>query len=302
MLVRFGVEAIGADWPGGVVCIGTFDGVHRGHQEVIGQAVSAAREQELPAVVVTFDRHPAATLAPDRCPPAVGTLGLNLDEFARLGVSAAVVLPFDHTLASTSAEDFYSHFLQGKLQAREIVIGHDFAFGHGRQGNAAWLAERIDTDVVPPFELEGERISSSVVRRALAAGDVETARKLLGRPWVQEGVVVSGQKLGRTLGFPTLNLAGVAPQVVPANGVYAGMAHTPEGAFRAAIAIGVRPAVGGGPRTIEAFLLDYPGRSLYGAAVRLHYLRRLREERNFDSLEALRSQMELDVAAASRAE
>lgn len=295
MLVRFGADALGAEWPACVVCVGTFDGVHLGHQRVISAAVEAARKAELPAVVLTFDRHPMAVLAPDRCPPAVGTLGVDLDQFRNLGVAAVVVLRFDAALANTSAEEFFEAILVQRLRAEQVVVGHDFAFGKGRAGTPDWLESRIPTSTVPPFQIDGERVSSSRIRQAIADGNVETATRLLGRPWILEGIVVSGQKLGRTLGFPTVNLAQAGPQVLPRDGVYAGRAEAPDGRYGAAIGVGVRPTVGGGPRTIEAFLLDYSGEDLYGAPIQLSFCQRLRDEAKFDSVEALKAQMELDV-------
>jgi riboflavin kinase/FMN adenylyltransferase len=302
MIVRFGVEALGKDWPSSVVCIGTFDGVHPGHQKVIRTAVEIAERQEEPAVILTFDRHPMAVLAPDKCPPAVGTLDIDLAEFERLEVAATIVLQFDDRLASTLADHFFERILRARLRANQMVVGHDFAFGKNRQGTPDWLKERIETTVVPPFELEGQRVSSSDIRRAIQDGDIASANKLLGRSWTQEGIVVTGQKLGRTLGFPTINLALSSPQVVPKDGVYAGIAETTKGTFKVAIGIGLRPTIGEGPRTIEAHLIDYPGESLYGSAIRLRYHRRLRDEQKFDSLEALKEQMAKDVVEAKKPE
>lgn len=302
MLVRFGLNGPGPEWNRSVVCIGTFDGVHLGHQEVIAHAVARAKSHDLPSVVVTFDRHPAATLAPNRCPPSIGTLGSNLEAFAQLGVSAAVVLAFDEDMAHTEAGDFYETVLRKSLGAKEAAVGHDFAFGRNRVGTASWLAERIPTEIVPPLMVDGQRVSSSQIRAAISGGDVALAGRLLGRSWKQEGVVVAGQRLGRTLGYPTLNLAGLGGQILPADGVYAGEAETPLGRFRAAIGVGCRPTVGGDTRTIEAYLIDYPGESLYGAPIGLSYRARLREDRKFDSLEGLKAQMEIDVAEASALE
>ena len=302
MLVRFGAEEIGAEWPGCVVSIGTFDGVHLGHQEVIRRAVVEGREKELPSVVVTFDRHPMAILAPERCPPSVGTLDIDLEQFEKLGVTLALVLKFDEQLANTLASEFQAKILEEKLRANLVVIGADFAFGKGREGTPDWLKQRMQTKIVPAFEIDGHRVSSTEIRSAIAEGDVAKARKLLGRPWTQEGVVVAGQRLGRTLGFPTLNLSPIGTQVRPADGVYAGTAKTDFGDFKAAIGIGMRPTVGPGPRTIEAFLIDYPGGSLYGAPVRLSYLNRLRDDIKFDTVDQLKAQMEQDVAAAAIAE
>lgn len=296
MLVSFGLDRLHPEWQDSVVCIGTFDGVHLGHAEVISQAISLARTRELPCILVTFDRHPAATLAPERCPPAIQGLESNLREFERLGVAVSVVLAFDERLSQTTAQEFLDEILGRRLRARHVVIGYDFALGKGREGNPEWLQRHIDTTVVPAFNLDGHRVSSSTIRKAVADGSLDIANRLLGRPFAIEGTVVAGQKLGRQLGFPTVNIARASNTVLPPDGVYRGTCETRLGTFKAAASIGVRPAVGGTARTIEAFLLDYPGDEIYGSAVRLNLLERLREERSFPSLDALKDQMALDVA------
>lgn len=300
MLIHFGAETVRPEWPEAVVCIGTFDGVHLGHRHVILEAVRQAKSTERPSLVVTFDRHPAATLAPDRVPPALGSLGEDLRQIETLGVAVCVVLRFDRTLADMSADDFLRVILRDHLHASALVVGHDFAMGHDRAGTAEWLAERIDTTIVPPFELDGIRVASRTIRALVAEGRLEEAARLLGRPFAIEGVVVGGQKLGRTLGFPTINLARSEGLVVPADGVYVGRCEVERGVYRAAVGIGLRPAVGGRERTIEAYLLDFPGHSLYGEAVRLELLSRIREERHFESVEALREQIAQDVALIER--
>lgn len=291
MEVAFGADRINPQWESSVVCLGTFDGVHLGHQQVIRAAVERARQREVPCVLVTFDRHPAAVLAPDRCPPSVQGLSQNLIQFAKLGVSAAAVLTFDQALAETKASAFYEHVLKHRLWADCIVVGHDFAFGYGREGTPEWLKARIETQVVPPFLLDGLRVSSSVIRNAVANGEMDVANRLLGRPFTLEGTVVAGQKLGRTLGYPTLNLAQMVPTVLPGDGVYAGK----WGDSLAAISVGMRPAVGGQHRTVEAYLLDYQGPTLYATSGRLEFFTKLRDEENFASLEALTKQIALDV-------
>ena len=296
MQIHLGTGARRAEWERAVVCVGTFDGVHLGHEAVIRKAVGDAREAELPCVLVTFDRHPASILAPARTPPTLATVNQNLRRFAALGVSVVLVLPFDAALSRMSADQFLNDILVGSLKAVKVVVGHDFAMGNGREGNTDWLAARIPTDVVPPFELEGERVSSSDIRRAVIAGDVERAARLLGRPYALEGVIVGGQRLGRTLGYPTANLARSTHLALPADGVYAGAYESPTGRFLAATAIGTRPAVGGGARTVESYLLDYPGDSLYGLPARVEFHHRLRGEENFPSLDALVEQMARDVA------
>ncbi|MGV3618656.1 MAG: bifunctional riboflavin kinase/FAD synthetase [Fimbriimonas sp.] len=295
MQVHLGTGTLRAEWPRAVVCVGTFDGVHLGHQAVIRRAVADAREAELPCILVTFDRHPASILAPSKTPPSLASTGENLQRFEALGVTLVLILPFDAALSRMSADQFLEEILRKGVKAERIVVGHDFAMGNGREGTTEWLAARIPTDVVPPFELEGHRVSSSDIRRAVLAGDVEHAHALLGRPYELEGTIVGGQRLGRELGFPTANLARSANQALPADGVYAGWFESPHGRHRAATSVGTRPAVGGNTRTVETYLLDYPGDSLYGLPVRLEFHRRLRDEWNFPSLEALKDQIAADV-------
>jgi len=297
MRVHFGREQLRAEWKRAAGCLGTFDGVHLGHQAVIAAAVATARSESIPCVLATFDRHPASVLAPERCPLAVATVGSNLRRFESLGVDIAVVLPFDRATSESPPEAFLSEVLQGALHIDRMAIGHDFAFGHQRAGTPEWLADRVQTQIVPPLMLDGVRVSSSAVREAVSKGLVERAARLLGRPFAIEGVVVEGLRLGRRLGYPTANLVRSSPQITPADGVYAGSCDTPFGTFQAAVSIGLRPAVGGTERTIEAYLLDYPGESLYGRALELGIERRLRDERSFESLEALTEQIARDVGA-----
>jgi riboflavin kinase/FMN adenylyltransferase len=300
MIVHFGQAALQLQWPRSVVAIGTFDGVHRGHQAVIGSAVNIARSRGIPACLVTFDRHPAAILAPERVPARLASLEDNLHAFEKLGVNLALVLPFDADLSRMSATRFLDEILRARLHAETLVIGHDFAFGNGREGNEAWLAAHIETHGVPPYTLDGKRVSSTSIRALLAEGAVEEAARQLGRPFSLSGVVVGGERLGRTLGYPTANLALSQALAVPADGVYAGEAETAAGTYGAAIAIGVRPAVGGGHRTIEAHLLDYSGPELYGQTLGLTFRSRLREERDFPTLDALVTQMDHDVSEVRR--
>jgi len=295
MLVHFDLGALAAEWPASVVAIGTFDGVHLGHQAVLSRAVALAAKKGLPAWVATFDQHPAAVLAPDRCPPSLATLGENLHVFEGLGLAGALVLRFDQAMSQTSATGFLERVLIAGLKAQTLVVGHDAAIGKGREGDAAWLAQRIATVVVPPLELNGTRVSSRGIRDLVSSGDVEAAASRLGRPYAMAGIVVHGKQLGRTLGFPTANLALSVRQVMPLGGVYAGTGQTVHGSFPAAISVGARPTVGGEP-TIEAYLLDYPGENLYGTTIRLEFRSRLRGQERFEDLDALARQMALDVA------
>ncbi|MDX2065237.1 MAG: riboflavin biosynthesis protein RibF [Fimbriimonadaceae bacterium] len=295
MQVHFGLGTLIPEWTSSLVCIGTFDGVHRGHQAVIRTATELGAARELPVIVVTFDRHPAAILSPRKVPPSLRTLPEQLEAFARLGVGMTLVLPFDAALSRMSAGEFFDVILRHSLAAKVVVVGHDFAFGNGREGTTEWLQPRIETVVVPPYLWNGERVSSTGIRERLTQGDIPGANDRLGQPFRITGFVVKGQQLGRELGFPTVNLARSTGQVLPPDGVYAAMATTIHGTFGAALAIGYRPAVDGQSRTIEAFLIDYPGHSLYGTEVRLDLYEHLREERNFPSLDRLKAQMSEDV-------
>ncbi|HRJ27945.1 MAG TPA: riboflavin biosynthesis protein RibF [Fimbriimonadaceae bacterium] len=295
MRIHLGLDRWHPEWDRSVVCIGSFDGIHLGHQAVIQTAVNEASRRRCPCLVTTFDRHPLAILAPDRCPPALATLDQNLREIERFGTSVTVILPFDEAMRQTPAEIFLERMLRGHLKAEHIVVGHDFSMGKDRQGTAEWMSHRIETTIVPPFEIQGERVSSRALRDGVREGALERVTHFLGRPFALAGVVVPGQQLGRTLGYPTANLGRSFEQVVPADGVYGGIARLRQGSWRAAMSIGHRPAVGGKARTVEAFLLDYDGPEFYGAAMELEFWVRLREERDFPDLDALRDQMARDV-------
>lgn len=295
MTTYFGTDLVSAEWSGSVACIGTFDGLHLGHRHLLAQARTYGSERGLPVTVVTFDRHPAATLRPEACPPAINTLDQNLKLIADCGVALTLVLPFDKRLAETSADVFFKSVLRESIRAEAVFVGHDFAFGKGREGDTAWLKERIDTHVIPPFSAHGGRVSSSEVRERIASGDVDHAAKLLDRPFCLHGVVASGNKIGRTIGFPTLNLARSSNQIVPANGVYAGRCQVKGQRYAAAINVGVRPTIAGQERRIEAHLLHYPGGDLYGEPMSLEFLQRVRGEKKFSGVDELKAQIGRDV-------
>lgn len=298
MQLHFGIDPLKPEWQSAVACIGTFDGVHLGHAAVIASAVREARKVEAPCVLLTFDRHPSSVLAPQSCPKVLAPLQSNIARFAELGVTVAVVLPFNAWLSRLSAASFLDEVVKRAVRANHLVVGHDFAMGNGREGTTDWLSERIKTTVVAPFEMDGQRVSSSLIRELVASGEVATAAKMLGKPFTITGTVVSGDRVGRQLGFPTANIARSVNQVVPSDGVYAGRMRTPFGTYGAAISIGTRPTVGGVDRRIEAFLLDYPGDSLYGAYVELDVETRLRGQVHFGSHQELIDQMHQDAALA----
>ena len=269
------------------VAVGTFDGVHRGHQRVI----EAAQAAELPTTVVTFDPHPRTALG-NRV-ELLTTLERRLELLRELGVDDVLVVPFTSDLALKTPEEFAESVLR-PLGATVIAAGENFRFGRGRSGDLETLAE-LGFDVRPVPIVEG--VSSSRIRQLLAAGEIEGAAQLLGRPPEIEGTVVAGEARGGTLGYPTANLAGPADLLVPAYGIYAGQV----GENRAAVSIGVNPHYGGEERRVEAFLLDFVG-DLYGQRLVIELWQRLRDERAFASEQELIDQIGRDVEAAKVAQ
>lgn len=269
------------------VAVGEFDGVHVGHREVIRGSDT----------VLTFDPHPRAVVAPGAAPKLLTTTTAKAELVEDLGVTELVVVGFDAEFASRSAEDFIDDVLIGRLAATDVSVGENFRFGHRAQGDAALLAEQtaFRTRVAPLVELEGEIVSSSHIRALIAAGDVETAGRLLGAPFALRGVVVSGDRRGRTLGVPTANLVPDERLAYPGHGVYACAAN---GAVAAAVNVGVRPQFQTGRGTlIEAHLIDWEG-DLYGQELKLEFVARLRGERRFDTVDALVDQMHRDIDLA----
>jgi riboflavin kinase/FMN adenylyltransferase len=273
------------------VAIGTFDGVHLGHREVIAGAET----------VITFDPHPQSVVAPGTQPKLLTTLDRKAELVASLGVEELVVIPFDGDFASRSAQDFVDHVLVERVAATHVSVGENFRFGHKAQGDAQMLAgdARFETRTVPLLEVDGEVVSSSHIRGLLAGGAVQYADELLGAPFAVDGEVQHGDKRGRTLGFPTANLVPRPGFVVPGHGVYACRVQLADGTLVAAATnVGVRPQfVTGRGELIEAFLIDWSG-DLYGEKIRIEFLRRLRGERRFDSVDALVEQMGRDVDEA----
>jgi riboflavin kinase/FMN adenylyltransferase len=274
------------------VAVGTFDGVHLGHREVIAGSDT----------VVTFEPHPTSVVQPGAGPRLLTNLARKAELVASLGVSELVVVPFDTEFAARSARQFVDDVLVAALGATHVSVGENFRFGHKALGDAELLQadERFETRVVELLEVDGEVVSSSHIRGLVLGGAVEYAGRLLGDPFTLSGEVAHGDKRGRELGYPTANLVPDAAFVTPGHGVYAAVAQPAGGgpAYASAVSIGVRPTfVTGRGELIEAFLLDYEG-DLYGATLELAFRKRLRGEKRFESVDALIAQMALDVQAA----
>jgi len=286
---------------GRALALGTFDGVHLGHREVIGSALGRARERGLVAAVVTFDPHPLEVLRPDRPPRLLTTIERKIELVAALGLDELVAIPFTAELSRQTAEEFCDQVLVATLGARSVSVGANFRFGHNAAGDADLLRSRpqFDTDVVELVAHDGESISSSRIRALVDAGDVAAAARLLGAPYALAGTVKQGDRRGRELGMPTANLDVPEQQLLPAPGIYAATAagESLEGELPAAVSIGVRPTFGGGELLVEAHLIGFEG-DLYGRRLRLEFLERLRDEERFESAEDLVEQMRKDVAQA----
>jgi riboflavin kinase / FMN adenylyltransferase len=265
------------------VAVGEFDGVHLGHREVIAGGDT----------VLTFEPHPLRVVRPEAAPKLLTDLERKAELIAELGVEELVVIPFDDGFAKQTPQEFIDHVLVAQLRATRVSVGENFRFGHRAAGDAALLAAdgRFETRVVPLVEVDGEIVSSSHIRGLVLAGEVEAATRFLGAPFQIRGEVVVGDRRGRELGFPTANLVPDEALVCPGHGVY--VAHANGDC--AAVSVGVRPTFGTGRGVlIEAYLLDRD-LDLYGQTLRLEFLRRLRGERRFDSVQALVEQMQRDV-------
>jgi len=279
--------------------VGSFDGVHLGHLDVIRHAVRAAAAEKAQPALITFEPHPRCVLDPANCPQSITTLQEKLALLDAAGIEHAIVLRFDRELASLSPHEFIDRLLM-TMQIKRWVVGFDFAFGRGRTGNAQWLknfGQRVD--VIAPFTIDGHELHSSEARRLITAGDVETANRLLGRAYSMSGPVEAGDKVGRRLGFPTANI-GIEPnKLVPALGAYAGRVRAPEGDFVAALSVGYRPTFGGTQLRVEAFLLDFEG-DLYQQRLELRFIKYLHPDIKFPSPDALVSQLKRDVEDTRR--
>jgi riboflavin kinase/FMN adenylyltransferase len=291
------------------VTIGAYDGVHTGHRLVIDRVRHAAAEQGLESAVVTFDRHPASVVRPESAPKLLTDLDQKLELLAETGADYVLLVHFDEDRAQETAEEFVREVLVGCLDTKAVVVGHDFHFGRGRQGNVAMLQ---DMGAVMGFDVTGlrlfsgglgkEPISSTRIRKLLGEGAVGEAASLLGRPHQVRGHVADGDKRGRLLGFPTANVSLPDYIALPADGVYAGWYRRPDGIRRpAAISLGRRPTYyeDSGLRLLECYLLDFDG-DLYGETAHVDFVAHLREQARFESSHALIDQMGRDVATTRK--
>jgi riboflavin kinase/FMN adenylyltransferase len=292
-----------------VVTVGMFDGVHLGHRALLGMVVGEARERGLPAGAVTFDRHPMEVVRPGAQPPLLTTLDDKLGLLAATGLDFILVLPFTAALAQVPADEFAGQVLFGALGAKAVLVGYRFRFGHRAVGDLQLLTELgeargVEVTGADLLVVEGEVVSATRIRGAVARGDVQVAARLLGRPHALPGRVVEGDRRGRALGVPTANLRVPSGLAVPARGVYAGHLQPADGAgpagpLPAVTSVGVNPTFGAAELRVEAHVLDFDG-DLYGRLVRVSFEHRLRSELTFPGAEELVAQMRDDITASRR--
>jgi riboflavin kinase/FMN adenylyltransferase len=283
---------------GSVVTVGTFDGVHRGHhavlEEIAGRGAASGRQ----SMLVTFEPHPLDVVNPAAAPPRLTTAAERLEVVATSAIDRMTVLHFDRAMAARSPEEFVDQVLLRQCEMRELVIGHDHGFGRGRAGDVETLQDLgrvrgFPVDVVAPVTVDGNPVSSTAIRRAVAGGDLAGAARQLGRRYSVSGAVQRGEQRGRGIGFPTLNLSVTPRKLLPPDGVYAAIVETPLGRFGGMMNQGHRPTFGDGRRLIEVHLFGFAG-DLYDRWVRVEWLAHLREIRRFDGVAALRLQLEDD--------
>lgn len=289
----------------GALTIGNFDGVHLGHAQIARQVRSRADEVQGPAVVFTFDPHPVRLLRPELAPPPLTWTRRKVELLGSLGIDAVIAYPTDHDLLNLSPHDFFQQIVIQKLAAKAMVEGPNFNFGKDRAGDTTTLAHlcgqhRVQLDIVPPYTMPGETefVSSSRIRKLIAAGDVSLAGQMLTQPYRIRGMVTHGAGRGAQLGIPTANLEAV-DTLVPALGVYAGLAYRGDETFGAAIHIGPNPTFGDLVRKIEVHLIGYAG-SLYGEPLEVAFLAKLRDVATFSGVDQLRQQLHADIRQAKK--
>lgn len=289
---------------GGFVAIGNFDGVHRGHQSMIAVLVGRARDAGVPAVVLTFDPHPIHLLRPGQAPPSLSTVERKAGLLGKAGVDYVIAYPTDQQLLNLEPERFFQDIVRAHLDARGLVEGPNFFFGKNRAGDVQTLerlcqSAGLTLDVVPPFALGEQLVSSSAIRSLISQGRLAQAREMLGHPYRLQGTVVQGESRGRLLGFPTANLEGVKT-LVPAEGVYAGAVTLADQGHPAAINVGSNPTFGEESQKIEVHVLGFNG-DLYGQQLNVDLLERLRDTVKFPGVDDLKNQLANDMQGAEAA-
>jgi riboflavin kinase/FMN adenylyltransferase len=295
------VDALPADVRGGAVTVGNFDGVHRGHARIVERLIAQARRLGGPAIVFTFDPHPVRLLRPDRAPPPLTWTDRKAQLLTELGVDATIAYPTDEALLGLNAREFFDRILRELLGARALVEGTNFCFGRDRTGTIdvlrGFTAEAgMTLEIVEPITLDGDIVSSSRVRKLIAAGDIDAAVRLLTRPYRIRGMVRHGASRGAKLGFPTANVDAV-DTLLPGHGVYAGRAIVGGNAWPAAVNVGPNPTFGEQATKVEAHLIGYQG-NLYGSPLEIDFVARLRDIRTFNGIDELKSQLQGDVQKA----
>jgi riboflavin kinase/FMN adenylyltransferase len=286
-----------------VLTLGVFDGLHLGHQLIMRTVVERARAIDAVPTVITFDPHPRAVLHPESAPPLLQTFDQKIEAFGVLGIEQTIVVRFTKEFSNISAREFLKDVVADRLHAKEVYLGKGFAFGHSREGNIE-LLQRLSSELgfvageVPEVKMRGQRVSSSKIRQLLAAGQVNLARRMLGRPYGVEGRVERGSERGHLLGFPTANLHP-HNRVIPRNGVYV-TGTLIDGQWRRSVTnVGLRPTFGEATEpSVETFVMNWDG-DLYGDVVRIRFLYRLRDERRFSSIDQLKTQIRRDVDRAN---
>lgn len=299
MSVIYGLDNVPPEPNGRAVAIGVFDGVHWGHKAIFQQLARASSEKGLEALALTFEKHPAELLAPNRAPLYINTLSQRIELMHAAGVDSIVVGDFSPALANLAREDFIKNVLRDKLQAKCVVVGTNFRFGRDREGDIRYLNEVAPTHgmgvaVVSAVIVNGGPVSSTRIRALIERGDVEAASKLLGRRFALRGTVVVGQQVGRTIGFPTANISTEPRQLIPARGVYAVESNVAGTMYNGVCNIGVRPTFDGSNQTIEVHYAGFEG-DLYSQQLDVVFCRRLRDEMKFETPEHLVEQIRRDL-------
>ena len=301
MLLITDLSKITSRFTKSVITLGNFDGIHLGHQELVRMVIRRAAEIEGQSMVVTFRPHPLKVLAPEKCPPLISIYEEKIQIFEKLGIDVLVKIPFSLRFAEMTPREFVKDILCDLLGAKDIFVGYNYKFGRGREGTTQTLKQMgkeygFIVHEVEQISLDGEVISSTKIRQFLKAGDVEHAAKLLGRPYAIAGIVIRGDSRGKTLGFPTANIAS-KHAIIPSDGVYAVKLLAREKCLSGVVNIGIRPTFDTRSLAIEVHVFDF-NEDLYGEEITLYFIRKIREERKFDTAEALIGQIKKDISTA----